>query len=376
MTASLLMAMTSATSLSPRQVHDIYETARQCVDTLISYANLNHGPIHWTLDSTHGDYRLFKGSEPAPFTKSNSSGLYCSSMDINATLDEVMEHFRTDTTEKAQQLVHRVGRGAVDSVNLARLPPPCNSSIEDVIVKWNLGKNPFNGLARKRDMCVVECDYSFEVNGKRGWVRARHSIKVDSCPDLEATMGYIRMEDRGSGHVFIESDRAGCLHAFHINHMDLRGHPANLLAHVCIKNCCASLKDLDRFLRENRLSRGPWLDPRHYESHDAVDACSRCYSNFSLFRRKTNCQKCGQVVCSSCNQSWHVKLNNEVTKRHACTVCSLKPPPTAVKDADNRPSEFAWLSQSLVSQANTASASSYIEIAAGHDSRDGLYYVL
>ncbi|KAH9095592.1 hypothetical protein Ae201684P_015393 [Aphanomyces euteiches] len=82
MSASLLLAMAGATTLSPRKVQDVYETVRTCVSTVISYANFKKGPITWSLESTQGDYRLYKGIEPAPYTKSSSSGLYCSSMDI------------------------------------------------------------------------------------------------------------------------------------------------------------------------------------------------------------------------------------------------------------------------------------------------------
>ncbi|CAK4663319.1 unnamed protein product [Aphanomyces euteiches] len=297
MPEAFLLAMASAATLSPRKVQDIYDTALTCVSTVISYANFKKGPITWSLESTQGDYRLYKGIEPAPYTKSASSGLFCSTMEICGTLDEVMEHFRTNTTEKAQELARRIGKKAIDSIILATLPPPRNSSIEDVVIRWNLGKTVLDHLARKRDMCVVECGYSFEVNGRRGWVRASQSIKVDSCPDLEATMGYVRMENRGSGLVFVESDRPGRLVAY-------------------------------------------------------------------------------QVVCSNCNQSWQVKVNGQVTKMHACTICSLLPPPSAVKDVDNCASEDGYFPDSFLSQAYTVSASSYIEIAGGEDTSDGLYYVL
>ncbi|KAF0729653.1 hypothetical protein Ae201684_012714 [Aphanomyces euteiches] len=264
---------------------------------------LKNGPISWSLESAQDGFRLFKGVEPAQYGKSNSSGLFCSTLTINGTLEEVIEHFRIDTTKKAQEVIQRIGHGALDSIKLASLPPPSNSPLESVIVKWIAGKMAFDGLSRRRDTCVVECGYRFEVNGRRGWVRATKSVKMDSCPDLEATMGYIRAEDRGSGHVFIESDRPGCLHAIQIVHMDLRGKATEWLAHASIKKICSIIKDVDRLLHEDRLSRGSWMSPRRYVSQDSVDSCHRCHSTFSSFRKKTNCQKCGKVVCSSCNLS-------------------------------------------------------------------------
>ncbi|CAK4621485.1 unnamed protein product, partial [Aphanomyces euteiches] len=75
---------------------------------------------------------------------------------ITGTLDEVIEHFRTDTTVKAHEFAQSIGGGVIDLINLATLPPPRNSSIEDVAIKWIVGKTVFDRLARKRDMCVVE----------------------------------------------------------------------------------------------------------------------------------------------------------------------------------------------------------------------------
>ncbi|CAK4106161.1 unnamed protein product [Aphanomyces euteiches] len=391
MNASLLLAMANATNLSPRQEQDIYDTAHQCANTVvrvsplnafvanyrgyISFAKLKNGPISWSLESTQGGYRLFKGVEPPLYGKSPSSGLFCSNVSINGTLEEVIEHFRIDSTEKAQELIQRTEDDALDSIKLASLPPPSNSPLETVIVKWIMGKTAFDGLSRRRDMCAVECDYRFEVNGRRGWVQATKSVKVDSCPDLEAKMGYVRAEDRGSGHVFIESDRPGCLQAFHVVNFDIRGNATEWLAHTCFRNICAGLRDVDRLLREDRLSRGSWMSPRRYVSQDSVDSCQRCRSTFGLFRKKTNCQKCGKVVCSCCNLLWKVKVNEQVTKMNACGVCSLKPPRKAKKvddDTDNAP----WLSESFLSHTQTASASSYLEIAAGQDTDDGFYYVL
>ncbi|KAH9184743.1 hypothetical protein AeNC1_013280, partial [Aphanomyces euteiches] len=295
---------------------------------------------------------------------------------ITGTLDEVIEHFRTDTTVKAHEFAQSIGGGVIDLINLATLPPPRNSSIEDVAIKWIVGKTVFDRLARKRDMCVVECGYSFEVNGRRGWVRASQSIKVDSCPDLEATMGYVRMENRGSDLVFVESDRPGRLLAYQVVHMDLRGNVSEWLTQLCLKSGCARLKDLVRHLRENRLSRGPWLEPQLHIAQTSTEKCYRCQTSFGLFQRKTNCQKCGQVVCSNCNQSWQVKVNGQVTKMHACTICSLKPPPAVVKDVDDNLSDITLFTESFLSKVYAVGACSYIEIAAGHKTSDGLNYVM
>ncbi|CAK4739310.1 unnamed protein product [Aphanomyces euteiches] len=169
MNASLLLAMANATNLSPRQEQDIYDTAHQCANTVVHFfAKLKNGPISWSLESTQGGYRLFKGVEPPLYGKSSSSGLFCSNVTINGTLEEVIEHFRIDSTEKAQELIQRTEDGALDSIKLASLPPPSNSPLETVIVKWIMGKTAFDGLSRRRDMCAVECDYRFEVNGRRG----------------------------------------------------------------------------------------------------------------------------------------------------------------------------------------------------------------
>ncbi|KAH9097303.1 hypothetical protein LEN26_017143 [Aphanomyces euteiches] len=317
---------------------------------------LKNGPISWTLESAQDDFRHFKGVEPAQYGKSNSSGLFCSTLTINGTLEEVIEHFHIDTTEKAQEVIQRIGHGALDSINLASLPPPSNSPLESVFVMWIAGKMAFDGHSRRRDKCVVECGYRFEVNGRRGWVRATKSVKMDSCPDLEATMGYVLRKTEA-------------LVMFSSNLID----QAVFRQFKSIKKICSIIKDVDRLLREDRLSRGSWMSPRHYVSQDSVDSCHRCHSTFSSFRKKTNCQKCGKVVWSSSNLSWQVKVNDRVTKMNACGVCSLRPPRKAKKEVDDDVDNAPWLSESFLSPTQTT-ASIYIEIAAGHDNEDGFYY--
>ncbi|KAH9140595.1 hypothetical protein AeRB84_015182 [Aphanomyces euteiches] len=306
---------------------------------------LKNGPISWSLESAQDGFRLFKGVEPAQYGKSNSSGLFCSTLTINGTLEEVIEHFRIDTTKKAQEVIQRIGHGALDSIKLASLPPPSNSPLESVIVKWIAGKMAFDGLSRRRDTCVVECGYRFEVNGRRGWVRATKSVKMDSCPDLEATMGYIRAEDRGSGHVFIESDRPGCLHAIQIVHMDLRGKATEWLAHASIKKICSIIKDVDRLLHEDRLSRGSWMSPRRYYIFFVSKE-----NQLSKMRQGTIVNKDDDVFTV-----YQVKVNDRVTKMNACGVCSLRPPRKAKKEVD----DDTDITESFICDTQTASASNY-----------------
>ncbi|CAK4833850.1 unnamed protein product, partial [Aphanomyces euteiches] len=322
-----LFAITDTPSLTRGEIHDIVTIALRNAEALVTYIDINRGPVEWTLDGNHTDYRIYKGEEPALYTRTPTSGLYCSSMEITGTLDEVVELFRTETTLHAHEHSNGVGRGFVDGVTLATLPVPVDSTMENIAIKWYLAKTAFQGLVRPRDACVVECDHAFELNGKHGWVRAFKSIQLISCPDLEATMGYIRMEDLGSGHVFIETDRPRCLQAYYISHMDLKGHTPEWLAKAAHKQICkTNLLDVDRFLRENRLSEGHWLYPEQVVPLDDRKKCFRCRAPFRFLRSKANCRKCGQVVCSHCSEAWHVQVEGVPRKMRACYVCSLKLP--------------------------------------------------
>ncbi|KAF0692732.1 Aste57867_16190 [Aphanomyces stellatus] len=319
------MQFTNLPPLSRADIDRFTVLALTTATDLIHQTDVEDGPIRWTLDGQDADFKIYKGEEPMA-TKSSTSGLYCGIMNIQGTLEEVIDLFRTDTTEMAKEYCQRVGKGLVDAVNLYTLATPSSDSPTRISLKWILAKSALDGVVRKRDGCVLECDHLFYLpDGRRGWVRSFKSVPLACCPNFEASLGYIRVNQRGTGHVFIESDRPGYVQAAYLHNCDTGGHLVEWLASAGIKKRCENLVDIDRFLRENRLSRGRWLSSIDLLPLTSRKNCFHCQKQFGLLRKPSNCRQCGQVVCGNCNVLWNVKIYNQWTRARACVLCSVRP---------------------------------------------------
>ncbi|ETV93431.1 hypothetical protein, variant [Aphanomyces invadans] len=272
------------------------EIAKQSVQDLVAKARIKDGPVKWTMLSNECDLKVYKGEGHG--TTANSD-IHCATMETVGHLDEVMRLYRTDTTEQAKEYVQRFSRALVDTITLytilPRHPDRPNNCIQ---IKWFVAKSPFDGLVTKRDFCLLESDLEFEVNGKRAWVRAYKSVDLACVPDLRQTLNLIRGYQYDMGHVFIESDRPGYLDMTYLADMDVKGIVPDWANDQAVIQWCRNLSDIDRFLREDRLSGSPFLRPDQLCPLSMRKRCYLCQKRFGPLRKKSNCAKCGEVRAS------------------------------------------------------------------------------
>ncbi|KAF0700810.1 Aste57867_8661 [Aphanomyces stellatus] len=284
--------------------------------------------ISWSqVTSSTTGLQIYKATD-ARQTNPNIK-LYVGVAEVAGTIDEAVELFRYDTTERAKAYVARIGKGLLDSANLYTLAEPSVDRPHDsVAINWTALQSPVKAVVMPRDSCHLEGQFEFDHRGKRGWVRALKSIDVACCPDMQQSHGLIRMHQLGSGHVFLESDRKGYLRIAYIVHsvFNISGFGSDWAVEKAIKRRCASLLDFDTFLRENRLATGKFLLGDQLVPKDMRHACQLCHKKFGLFVSKTNCFKCGEVFCGDCNTAWTVPVNGVQTRIEACKKCALKRP--------------------------------------------------
>ncbi|KAF0719620.1 Aste57867_914 [Aphanomyces stellatus] len=171
--------------------------------------------------------------------------LYVGVAEVAGTIDESVELFRFDTTERAKAYVARIGKGLLDSANLYTLAEPSVDRPHDsVAINWTALQSPAS---------------------LSGWVVALKSIDVACCPDMQQSHGLIRMHQLGSGHVFLESDRKGYLRIVYNVHSVF-----NIIL------------DLATFWHENRLAKGTFLLGDELVPKDWRHACQLCHKMFGI----------------------------------------------------------------------------------------------
>ncbi|KAF0719622.1 Aste57867_916 [Aphanomyces stellatus] len=319
--------------------------------------------VTWSLmtDDTNG-LKIFRGTdidERDPHVK-----MCVGVAEVAGSIDEVVDLFRNDTTERAKAYVARFGKGLLDSANLYTLTSPTHEHPNDSVgITWMALKSPVQGIVMPRDTCYLEGQFDFEIDGKRGWVRALRSVDLMCCPDMQHALGLVRMQQLGAGHVFLESDRPGYMRIAYVVHSAfnvsglLQGAASDWAIDKAIKRRCASLLDMDSFLRENRLAQGHFLRPDQVVPHDTRHHCHLCQKKFGLFVSKSGCMKCGEVFCSACNRLWTVRVCSIPTKIHACTRCALAPP-TASKALLSDDDETRSHASSSTSRKQSSAAAS------------------
>ncbi|CAK4115292.1 unnamed protein product, partial [Aphanomyces euteiches] len=297
------------------------DMAEQGIQTLLQKAQLVGGPYEWKLLKDDSELKIYKGHGHGT---TKTSVLHCGVMQVVGELEENMEIYRYDTTDQAREYIRRFGRAYVDFVRLYTVLPRHRDRPNDAIhIKWILAKSPLDGLVARRDFVVLESDLELKVGGKRAWVRAVHSIELDAVPDMRKELGCIRGYMYNMGFVVMESDRPGYLDMTYLADMDVRGKVPSWANDFSLEAWIRSMTDIDRFMRENRLSRTPFLRDDELWPLDSSHSCSLCRQKFCPWRVKTNCFKCGEVVCRGCNRLWHVTINGQNRKVRACVTCSL-----------------------------------------------------
>ncbi|CAK4087526.1 unnamed protein product [Aphanomyces euteiches] len=306
--------------LSKRDIDYFIEIGRQSMEALVQKADLFGGTYDWKLLKDESELKIYKGH-----SATEDSMLHCGVMQVVGDLDENMALHRDDTTEQAREYIRRFGRIYADVINLYTVVPRRPDRPNDAVqIKWILAKNPLNGVVARRDFVMLESEMEFQVGGKRAWVRSYRSIELAAVPDMRKELNCIRASMHDTGFIVVESDRPGYLDVTYLADLDIKGHAPAWIVDQTLKFWLRSMHDIDRFMRENRLSRSHFLAKDQLCPLYACRSCALCRRKFGPLRKKTHCQKCGEVLCTSCNRLWNVNINGMEAQVRACVTCSLR----------------------------------------------------
>ncbi|KAF0736197.1 hypothetical protein Ae201684_007220 [Aphanomyces euteiches] len=300
--------------------------AEQNVMELVVKSDVRERSLGWTSVSRETDLAIYKAPDD-----SRQAWYYLGTMDVLGSVEEAAALFRDDTPELAAIFAPRFGQGIQDEALLYSIAAPSihNNYMEKIAVKWFCAKSPLhNKLIKPRDACVLECHHAFKYSGRHGWARSLKSIRLASCPELLHSLGYNRVKTYVAGHVFVESEaRQGHVTMYYIARADVAGTTHNWFVDLMMKQRCRRIRQVDLFLRQNRLKTRKALGPI---TLDSTAVCLICSEPLSLVKRRESCVKCGQLVCSKCSQSWQISQTfGQVRHVVVCTICVL---PEITKD--------------------------------------------
>ncbi|KAG9403421.1 hypothetical protein AC1031_006066 [Aphanomyces cochlioides] len=283
---------------------------------LVRSSRLSGGPIKWTLKMEEKGVWLYKGVDP---TTPNATTWLCTT-EVLASIDEIVDLFRTDTTAAYQEFCRSYIKESLDGQRLYSLRRPSPSTPRlSVSIKWFACDTPT--FVKPRDFCFTEIQTDFDLEGKTGWACAQKSVNLSCCPDLQNSLGLVRGTYHRAGICFLPSDRPGYLQVSQLVQADFR-MPDVFTDMFAKKHCRAIAANLDTILRQSRLARGTFLHESDLVPRDSRTKCYVCQRKFGAFSKKGRCRKCGEVVCRKCSQVWDVTISGILTHRRVCTACS------------------------------------------------------
>ncbi|KAE8884698.1 hypothetical protein PF005_g6990 [Phytophthora fragariae] len=257
---------------------------------------------------------------------------------LEAGVDEVLELYDVDMAHPNMQLEKKLSPDILHSVVLYEiLPYRRDESTVFIGIRWSAVRSPYV-LVRNRDYCYLEIQRRFTLHdGRRGFARCLHSVKIKSCPDMEKSHGFVRGSMYRSGIVFIESKRdRKTLDVVQAVYTDLKGNVPQWVAAKGLRQRLMSLEHLKKYVNMKRVANQTFARRSQLMAPGKVKTCFVCVDDIGTFKRRYNCQKCGEVICGRCK----LTINADIPvvgkmKLTICSLCSLAINRSALPDNNN-----------------------------------------
>lgn len=265
---------------------------------------------------------------------------------MESSLEEVRELYEVDVAHPNVQLETKLAPDLLHSVILYEISPyDARDSTVFIGIRWSAVRSPYV-LVRNRDYCYLEIQRRFTLpDGRRGFARCLHSVKIQSCPDMEKSHGFVRGSMYRSGFVFIESRRdRRTLDVVQAVFTDLKGKVPHWVAASGLRHRLMSLEHLKKYVNMKRVANQTFVRRSEMMALDKVKTCFVCVDDIGTFQRRYNCQKCGEVMCGRCKHT--VSADIPVVGKMKLTICNLcalsmnrtvLPDSTGSSNGDDRP---------------------------------------
>ncbi|CAH0481892.1 unnamed protein product [Peronospora belbahrii] len=257
---------------------------------------------------------------------------------VEASVEEIMDLYDVDIAQPNIQLEKKLSPDILHSVVLYEIQQyqPENSTVF-IGIRWSAVRSPYI-MVRNRDYCYLEIQRRFTLpDGRQGFARCLHSVKIKSCPNMEKSHGFVRGSLYRSGSVFVENkhDRK-TLDIVQAVYADLKGNVPQWVAAKGLKRRLMSLEYLKRYLDMKRMANQTFARRSQLMTPGKVKTCFVCVDDIGTFKRRYNCQKCGEVICGRCK----LTINADIPvvgkmKLTICSLCSLAINRTALPENNN-----------------------------------------
>ncbi|CAH0489802.1 unnamed protein product [Peronospora farinosa] len=280
--------------------------------------------LQWEYTEQIGSIRIEKVKIKSGDKKSGAGVYYFRGItQLEASIEEVMDLYDVDMTRPNIQLEKKLSPDILHSVVLYEIQQyQREDSTVFIGIRWSSVRSPYV-MVRNRDFCYLEIQRRFTLpDGCRGFARCLHSVKIKSCPDMEKSHGFVRGSIYRSGIVFLESKRdRKTLDIVQAVYTDLKGNVPQWVATKGLKQRFMSLEHLKNYVNMKRVANQTFARRSQLIAPGKIKTCFVCVDDIGTFKRRYNCQKCGEVICGRCKLTIHADI--PVVGKMKLTICSL-----------------------------------------------------
>lgn len=249
---------------------------------------------------------------------------------FSSEIEDVAKSLITNTTESFKQMMAMLSSDFLDGAVIEDIVVPSELNPHRyVALKWAAFKSS-SPFTRDRDFVMLEyVDMIDDAEGQKIAFRIMESVDVPSYSRYAESSKYSRDVVPLMGFMYHTTKKPGELRMTYTCHFekngDLPAWAANSAIQSHVEKCISGILKYIETFRVNMESSIVLPQQHVIPMTEQQGSCCICQKNFCVLRRRYNCLKCGETVCSSCS-SVRTAYVPDIGDRQlrVCTACVLE----------------------------------------------------
>ncbi|KAF1335527.1 Hepatocyte growth factor-regulated tyrosine kinase substrate, partial [Globisporangium splendens] len=245
---------------------------------------------------------------------------------VTCEIEDVAESMVTNTTESYTKMMEMLSSDFIEGAVIENIVEPTEQNPHRyVALKWAAFKSS-SKFTKDRDFIILEyVDMVEDDQGQKVAFRIMESVDVPASSKYAESPKYIRDIVPLMGFMYHTTKKQGELrmtYTCNFDNGDLPAWAANSAIQSHVEKC---INGILKYIETFRAKKETIVLPQQVIPMSEQDHCHVCERNFCVLRRKYNCLKCGEVICSNCSRirAAHIPDHGERQLR-VCTACVLE----------------------------------------------------
>ncbi|GLE09435.1 hypothetical protein PINS_up021076 [Pythium insidiosum] len=245
---------------------------------------------------------------------------------FTSDIEDVAESMITNTTETYKNMMSMLSSDFIDGAVIQNIVEPTTLYPHRyVALKWAAFRSS-SRFGKDRDFIILEyVDMIEDDQGQKIAFRIMESVDVPNNSPYAESPKYTRDVVPLMGFMYHTTKKANELRLTYTCNFDKNGDlpawAANSAIQSHVEKC---VNGILKYIETFRATREEIVLPQQVIPMGQQGHCHICERNFCVLRRKYNCLKCGEVICSNCSSLRTTKVPDVGERQlRVCTACVI-----------------------------------------------------